>query len=393
MTSDRPLRRGDGYVEPRTLASGETRYRARWFDGLRWRSETFADEDDAYDQVRAMARKRRRGERPDESGWTVAELLAAYLDRGAHRWSTNTVATYTLIVDRHIVPHVGRREARALTSSQVQRWIDGRTGKVSPSVLQSARTILSGAYREAIRLGQVTTNPVTGVKVPPRERVDRPLWDATQIRAVLAQASGDLLMHAWYLLALTTGMRPGELRALRWEDIDLDRGVVTVRRSMTRDARFRQVVGSTTKTGRARSVAIPDVTATALRLLRDDQDRRRKAMARWADAPVVFDRGDGHPVPQQTLHNRHVAMCEAAKVPRIRMHDLRHAAATQMLEAGVSLKVVSDVLGHASIATTADIYVDIADAAKADAANALASAIAGNRGRIRGRKRGEKRRS
>ena len=378
MPNDRPIRRGDGFVETRQRQRGPV-YVARWHDGDRWRAKTFADEDDAYDHLRAQGRKRRRGQSTAVSDLTVAELLDDYLDRGRHRWTANTVATYRLIVARHIVPHLGGVRIVDLTPAQVQRWIDRRTGQVSASVLQSARTILSGAFRDAVRLGQVATNPVTGTHAPARRHVQRATWDAGDIRAVLATVAGDVLMHAWYLVALTTGMRPGEVRALMWEDIDFDRGIITVRRTMTRDEDFRHTVGTTTKTRRGRSVAIPAVTVTALAAHRDDQRQRQAVAPAWADRGLVFDRGDGNPLAQQTISNRHRAICDRAQVPRIRQHDIRHSAATMMLRSGVSPKIVADILGHASITTTLDIYshvdVDMQRAAIASITSAIDDAV------------------
>jgi integrase len=363
----------------RTTATGAARYQARWFDGTRWRAKTFATADEAEDHLRGIGRRKRGGRYAPETDLTVAELVAAYLDRGAHRWTANTVATYALLLRTQIAPWLGSARATELTPARVQAWLDRRTGQVSASVLGTARTVLSGAYREAVRLGMVAVNPVTGTQPPARPRRQATTWTPVQIGRVLDAARADVALYARYLVALTTGVRPGELRALMWADVDLDAGVLTVRRTMTRDARFRHVVGATTKTGRSRTVALTAEAVDALRAHRAAQNARRLAAPAWAERPVIFDRGDGHPLAQQTASNQHRALCTRAGVPVIRQHDLRHVAATLLIELGVPLKVVSDMLGHASVATTADIYGHPGIEIQRDAVTKLGDAILPNR--------------
>lgn len=278
----RSLRRGEGFIEERQTKAGEPRYLARWLDAGKWRGRTFRTLDDAEDHLRAVARGKRTGRYQGESDLTVAELVGAYIQRGRHRWAANTVATYDLLLRRQIAPHLGSVRASELTPARVQRWLDQRTGEVSASILQTARTVLSGAYREAVRLGTVPLNPVTGTKAPARQRRAATTWTPAEIGRVLEAAKDDAGLYARYLVALTTGIRPGELRALMWEDIDLEAGVLTVRRTMTRDAAFHHVVGSTTKTGRSRSIALMPETVEALKHHRAEQRKRQLAAVAWA---------------------------------------------------------------------------------------------------------------
>lgn len=357
MTRDRTgIRRGDGYMTERTRADGTVVYQARWHDGTRWRAKTFATADDAEDHLRGIGRRKRGGRYAPETDLTVAELVAAYLDRGRHRWTANTVATYTLLAERQIGPHLGRVRVTELTPARVQRWLDDLTGTLSASVIENARTVLSGAYREAVRLGMVAVSPVTDTRAPARPRTSKPTWTAEQAAAVLATVRDDPLYHALYRVALTTGVRPGELRALMWDDLDAARGVLTVRRSMTRTEHFRHVVGDETKTRRTRAIALPEPTLAALRVHRNDQRRRQLAAPAWAARPVIFDRGDGHPLAQQTLATHHRGVCDRAGVPRITMHALRHTFATIALGNGAHPKIVADILGHASVTITLDTY-------------------------------------
>jgi integrase len=207
-----------------------------------------------------------------------------------------------------------------------------------------------------VRLGALPANPVTDTRAPARARSERATWTETQVAAVLTAVRDDPRYHALYLVALTTGVRPGELRALMWSDLDADRGVLTVRRSMTRTDTFRHIIGDGTKTGRRRTIALPAVTVAALATCRADQRQRQIAAPAWRDLGVIFDRGDGNPIPQQTLASVHDRTAARAGVPRITVHGMRHTFATIALANGVHPKIVAEILGHSSIGTTLDIY-------------------------------------
>ena len=354
MTPQRTIKRGDGFVTERPQRDGGVRYQARWHDGVKWRAKTFPSLDDAEDHLRTIGRSKRAGRYTPETDMTVSELVAEYIERGRGRWSTNTVATYSLLARKQIGPSLGKGRIVDLTTARVQRWLDSLT--VSPAVIENARTVLSGACKEAVQLGMLTVNPVTGSKPPARQHTTKQTWTPEQVRAVLAVVRDDPRYHALYLVALTTGVRPGELRALMWQDLDTERGILTVRRSMTRTDGFQHIIGTGTKTKRVRSIALPTATLDALAACRADQRRRRLAAAVWQDRDLIFDRGDGNPLAQQSLATHHTLVCERAKVPRIRMHDTRHTAATLMLRNNVHPKVVADILGHSSITTTLDLY-------------------------------------
>jgi integrase len=137
---------------------------------------------------------------------------------------------------------------------------------VSASVIENALHIVSGAFREAMRFGLLPANPAQGVKPPPRERKQMLTWTSTEARAVLQDPKASIQARAIYRLALTTGLRPGELRALQWSEVDLARGIVHIRRSMTRDEQFRAAMGTDTKTlGSRRSVSLSASTVASLR--------------------------------------------------------------------------------------------------------------------------------
>lgn len=357
MARKHDIRRGDGFVQERVIKSGEVRYQARWHDGLSWRSKTFGNVEDAEDHLRTIGRSKRTGTYSPDSDLNVSQVVDEYLERGKSRWSAVTYAGYRQITRAHIDKRIGHVRISDLTSSQVQRWIGSlEAANLHSKTIHNCRIVLNGACREAVVLGIIRENPVAPTRAPKRKRKHIDTWTREHIDAVLAHASSSTMMHAFYAVALTTAMRPGEIRALRWSDVDFDAGVIHCRRTMTRDENFSPVVGDTTKTNRARQIAVPSQTMRLLQRNKVDQNQRRLAATCWNSTNLVFDRGDGNVIPQQKLGKLHLAICTLAEVPEIRVHDLRHTAATIMLRNGVNLKIVSEILGHSSISTTADIY-------------------------------------
>lgn len=360
----------------RVTSTGETRYQARWSDAGQWRSKTFGTRDEAEDHVRTVGRSKRAGRYVPESSLTVNDALNGYMERGKRRWKANTYSTYAGVILYHIAPYIGNVRMVNLTALRVQHLFDDLARKgLSTPVIENARTILNGACKDAMRLGVLPGNPVTGVDLPTRKRPTYTVWDKQQVKAVLVACADDLLMHTYYAIALTTAMRPGEIRALKWSDVNFEQGRVTVMRTVTRNEIGRQVLGTTTKTGRTRSIALPASTLAALKAWRKHQAERRLAHDGWQDYDLVLDRGNGRLVSQNTVTRAHQRIATAAGVPIIRLHDVRHTAATLLVEAGAHMKVIADILGHSSVSITMDTYSHPSESIQREATNLLGDLI------------------
>ena len=187
---------------------------------------------------------------------------------------------------------------------------------------------------------------------------------------------------ALFELALTTGLRPSEYCALKWEDVNFERGTLSVVRSID----FQPGGGwllEETKTPRSRRVVrlLPSVLhALAEHKLRQEADRAR-AGDEWHDTGFVFTNEKGSPVDRHNLANRHFKKLLAeAGLPQIRLYDLRHTAATLSLSAGIPVKVVSEMLGHASVAMTLDVYSHVLPHMQEEAVQRMASLLDGENG-------------
>jgi integrase len=244
--------------------------------------------------------------------------------------------------------------------------------------------VLHAALRDAARWGYLARNVADTADLPKGSTPEMRVWSPEQLRAFLAHVRAflahmraDPLYAAWMLFA-TTGMRRGEVAGLRWADVDLDAGRVSPRRP--RVVVNYEVVVSEPKTAKGRrSLALDPATVAALREHRARQAEQRLAVGpRWQDSGLVFTWPDGRAVHPQRFSNWFEQHARAAGLPRIRLHDVRHSYATAALAAGIPAKVVSERLGHATIAITMDTYSHVLPGLDEHAAGTVARLILGD---------------
>lgn len=368
---------GRRWGEGTVVAKPNGTFLARWwepqYDGTRRkRAKAFATYDAAEDHLRTVYRSIRDGlyVPPDER--TVESLVREWMDRGAARWKPATQAAYRQRAERHVFPTLGHLKAESLTTPRVQHWVDQMVkAGFDASTIDGATRVLSAALREAMQIGILSRNAAAGIRRPPVVMKEAVTWTRDEIADVMAIIADDPMWSALYRVALTTGMRPGELRALRWPDFDPEHNVITVRRTVTKDAAGHVVIGQTTKTGKSRAIAIaPPVTAALLRW-RSKQRVRQLAHASWQPGDLIFERGNGGLLSLHGWQVKHESIVASAGVRRITLHQLRHTSATQSLESGEHPLIVSRRLGHRSIQTTLDVYSHVSDDLQRAAAASL----------------------
>jgi len=222
--------------------------------------------------------------------------------------------------------------------------------------------ILHRAFRDAVRWQAISRNPADAADPPrPGVRPEMRTWSAAQLRAFLDSLANDRLAGCWWLLA-TTGMRRGEALGLRWVDVDLDRKLIRITRTLiTTDVQRKGSPGfswGTPKTAKGRrTVALDDQAVGALKAHRKRQrEERLAAGAEYQDQDLVICEPDGSPIHPKTISYQFRKAARSAGVPPIRLHDLRHTHATLALQAGVHPRVVQERLGHANVSITLDTY-------------------------------------
>lgn len=268
----------------------------------------------------------------------------------------STYESYEYMVRRHLVPAFGSKRLRNLSPAQVQNLYRQKLDSgLSRRTVQLIHTTLHKALKQAMKWGLVPRNVAEAVDAPrPQKKEIHPLAPE-QVKRFLEAAQGDRL-EALYGLAVTSGLREGELLGLRWQDVDLERRAVRVRQQLTRTKTGLSF--TTPKNGKGRNVAIMDLTVAALKAHRKRQaDERSKMGDLWQDTHLVFTSITGTPLDVGNLTNRSFRpLLERASLPRIRFHDLRHTFATLFLSNGTHPKIVQEMLGHTNISMTMDTY-------------------------------------
>jgi integrase len=295
----------------------------------------------------------------DADNVTVAEYLARWLSdsvRGTVRVST--FERHEQIIRAHLAPAFGRMKLKTLTPAHVRSLHREKLEEgLAPATVRKIHSTLHKALSQAVADGLIPRN-AADVKAPrPAPEEMHPLSEA-EARTLLnaARETGDRF-EALYVLAITTGLRRGELLGLRWDDADLDRGTLRVGRALVREG-GRYVVGETkTKRGRRR-VNLTPRTVAALKAHRKRQLEQRVRLASlYEDHGLIFASEKGTPLnPENLVKRSFKPLLKRAGLPEIRFHDLRHTCATLLLGRGVHPKIVQELLGHATIAMTLDTY-------------------------------------
>jgi len=345
--------------------------------------------------VEAQTAARAREERGSfEDVTTVRDWLYTWLAMTAGSVRETTWQSYHSHVKQYLSPGIGRILLQELTTGQTQALFDALGTRLNryaqpltPATLQRIRATLRRCLNTAVRERILPRNPALGL-VLPKSRRPRPIvwsrnrieawrqdswrpalgvWSATQLAYFLDGVADDPLYALWHLAGMT-GLRRGELLGLRWIDVDLDERELTVARQRTEITG--QVIDSTLKTEAGlRTLALDRDTALAL---------ARHRLGVWTSPHAggyVFCWPDGRPLRPGWLTHRFAQLVKELKMPPVRLHDLRHGAATLALAAGADIRVVQTMLGHTNYAFTADTYVSVLDAQLRTAADGVAKAL------------------
>lgn len=363
--------RGDGLIRHRTDGRWEGRYTTP--DG-RHRAVYAPTKDEAGRRLRDATMARDRGTLAEPNRETVGAYLETWVTGVQPSVRPMTFQSYESITRMQLVPRLGRFRLTRLRPEHVQRMHAEMLAEgFSPKYVRNAHGVLHRALDRAVQWHQLTVNPADGVDLPQRRPREMHALTPDQARAVLGAARDDELEALWVLM-LTTGLRQGELLALRWSDVDLAGGHLAVTANSVRvTRRARGLLGLTSpeplrgepKTQRSRRVVeLGPLAVDAMR-------RHREASTVVSLDGRVFARPDGRTLAVQTVYARWHRLLGRAGVPVVRPHDARHTTATLMLGQGVHPKLVSEMLGHATVAITLDTYSHATAAMHREAASTL----------------------
>ncbi len=290
----------------------------------------------------------------DVEGPSSGQWLTGWADRLGHL-RESTAVSYRGHVSNYLVPLLGDIPLAELGAGEVEALHEMLAAAgISTALARRIHATLSSALADAERDGLIGQNPCAKVRQPRGERYEPAVWSSPQAAQFLEITAGDDLAGLWRL-ALLLGMRRGELLGLRWRDIDLDAGTLTVR--TTRTLVGDKVVEGPPKSARSRRV-LPLDPRTVEVLGRHWKQQTRQALdGVWGPVEYVFTDPNGRPLHPAWVSRRFAEIADRRGLPPIRFHDLRHTSASLGLAAGESLKAVSARLGHSSIVVTADTYL------------------------------------
>lgn len=308
----------------------------------------------------------------------ITGTLASRVQSG--RLKASTADSYADIARRHIVPGLGRVHLDKLTPVRLREWLtakqtetSARGRPLSSRTVAYCHAVLRKALADAVRDELIGRNVALLVEPPVVRRSERKPLTKAEAKKLLETMADDCHRTLW-LLMLGVGLRRGEALGLRWDDVDLDAGIIRVRRSLQRLRG--QLVEVDPKTAASTApVALPAPVVAALRQHRHEQAVARMAATAWVDARLVFTTKIGTALEPRNLNRAWAALCERAGVRQLRVHDLRHAAATFMLAAGVDLKVIQSTLRHSRLATTADVYAHVLEEVQRAAADRMGDVL------------------
>jgi len=333
--------RKDGRVVGQYEVNGKTRY-------IYGRDETQVAE-----RVAEAIKNRDAG--IDSENMTVGGYLDKWLTAIRDTVRIGTWKQYEIIVRLHIKPTLGGTKLDKLNALQIQSFYRERLDAgLSPRRVQYVHVTIRKALKDAVKWRLIPYNVADAVTPPRPTKPEITPLSAEQVKILVAESRGDRL-EALYIVAVTTGMRIGEIFGLKWSDVNLEAGILRVRRTVAADGTVNPPKTSSSR----RTVRLSNLAIHAL--------RRHPRTAEW-----VFASAAGTPIGICNFHkNSWRPLLKRAGLPHARVHDLRHTAATPMLSRGVPVKVVSEMLGHADVSTTLSTYVHVLPDIQGGAASAM----------------------
>ena len=349
--------RGGGSVFLRKDGRWEAKFKVE--ETGRYKSLYAATEKEAYKLLEDAKYQQKQGTLATGPQQTVKQFLEYWLEDVEK--PTVRVGTYTnnrVLIHKHLIPALGHIQLQKLTASQLQSFY-ARILKngTSASRVVHMNGVLHKALDHAKRIKLIGVNVSVDVELPKPEEYEFQAFTPGQARSFLQKVKEHNL-EALLTLAITTGMRKGEILGLRWADIDFDKGVLSVRRTLNYIAHHGFVEGPPKTPASKRDIVLPQITIEVLQHHHVTQaDKRLLAGSLWVERDLVFCNKYGNFVDTMTLWRQFSKFLKDVGLPHMRFHDLRHSAATLLLSMGVSEKVIQELLGHTNGEQTGSIFV------------------------------------
>ncbi|HEY6539795.1 MAG TPA: tyrosine-type recombinase/integrase [Ktedonobacteraceae bacterium] len=353
-------RKGKQWVAQLVLENGKTRQRY------------FTTQSEAATALNEMLYQQRQGKLATGPRQTVKQYLEYWIEIHRASVKVSTYVLYRRLLDNHILPELGNYQLQSLTVDQVQAfYAKKQQEQLAPRTLHNFHAILSTAFKDAVKWKRLSVNVCEHVTLPRISKYEVKPLDQEQAKRLLDVARGGRL-ECLLTLALVSGMRVGEMLALRWGDINFEEKSLQVRHTVNFIEGYGFVETEPKTESSRRTIALPQVAVDTLQQHRTTQlTTRLKAGADWQELNLVFPNEHGGYLGRAWVQKHFKRLVEQAGLPPMRMHDLRHSAATILLSMKVDAKVVQEILGHANISMTLGIYGHVLPSMQKDAVDAM----------------------
>ena len=352
---------------------GTGKRRQKWYSG-------FSTKREAEKALSEMLAKLHRGDYVEPSRMSFGELIRTWLEnRIKHNVSQKTYDTYKYLCETHIAPTIGIINLDKLSPLHLQKMYSDLISeeKLSNTTVHHIHRICYAVLKWAVQMKMIPQNVAENVAPPKRNKQEMKIWNEEEVVRFLSAAQDERLF-ALFFLAISTGLRRGELLGLKWSDVDFYRGVLSVRRTVQRTTNGLTVKEWTKTDSGRRQVNISPSTMDVLRQHRKQQTEEMVKLG-MRNVDFIFTNTVGNLLEPRKVNHIFDRIIKKAEIPKIRFHDLRHTHATLLLKQGVHPKIVSERLGHASVNITLDTYSHVIPSLQKEAAAAIDQVLMINR--------------
>lgn len=317
-----------------------------------------------HEAIMAAEQQERKSQEKSEDVLLV-EYIQHWLDSVEQRVDEVTHQGYALLTKRHVLPYFEPLGVRLCDVNRqlIQTFLDDKRrngrldgkGGLSPKSVRELKNILNQTLNEAVRDELITSNPCSLVRLPPREHKQANFYTAEQLNTLLAVAKDEPL-YPVIRVAIIYGLRRSELLGLKWDSIDFENGVLTVKHTVVKVSKKVEKDKTKTKSSYRSFPLLPEMRELFLALQKNQRENSRLLGKSYVKTDYVFCWDDGRPFDPDYVSHRFKKILEENDLPPLKFHELRHSCASLLINNGYGLKDVQEYMGHSDISTTADIY-------------------------------------
>ncbi|GCF07355.1 site-specific integrase [Dictyobacter arantiisoli] len=327
---------------------------------------------EAYEKLQNALQDQKQGMLATGAKEKVGDYLTRWLDVHKVTLRISTYKRYQVVLDKNLIPALGHLSLQKLAAQHIQTFYAKLVKEgISPRTIKMVHAVLRKALNQAVRWKLIPRNVCADVSIPRYSKHNIHPLTMAQAKRLMEVSKGSQL-EVFITLALMTGMRRGELLALRWAHVDFATGCLNIHRNVAYVTGYGYVEDDPKTSSGNRAIPLPQLVIDLLKQHRSKQlEVRLKAGSKWQDNDLVFSNKHGNYFSLTVMYKVFNQVLIEAEIPHMRFHDLRHSAATILLALGIHPKVVQERLGHSQISMTMDTYSHVLPSMQQEATDKL----------------------